>query len=46
MQSQSVMLNLESKDNIWLRQAKGTRFAIYGNQDVQITFNGFLLYPD
>lgn len=46
MQSQSAMLKLETSDIIWLRQAKGARFAIYGNQDVQITFNGFLLYPD
>lgn len=46
MQSQSIMLTLQVKDVIWLRQAKGARFAIYGNNDVQITFNGFLLYPD
>jgi len=46
MQSQNVMLKLSVSDVVWLRQAKGTRFAIYGNQDVQITFNGFLLYPD
>jgi len=46
MQSQSLMLKLDSSEVIWLRQAKGARFAIYGNQDVQITFNGFLLYAD
>lgn len=46
MQSQSVMLNLRQADVVWLRQAKGLRFAVYGNQDMQITFNGYLVYPE
>ncbi|XP_078485106.1 complement C1q tumor necrosis factor-related protein 4-like [Ciona intestinalis] len=46
MQSQTIMLNVSKGDVLWLRQVQGARFAIYGNSDMQITFSGFLLYPE
>jgi len=46
MQSQTVMLHLKRSEKVWLRNAKGSRFALYGNQDYQNTFSGYLIYPD
>lgn len=47
MQSQSVMLNLELNDEVWVRLFKREREnAIYSdNVDVYITFNGYLVAP-
>lgn len=45
MQSQSVMLELEQGDDVWVRLYKGQREnAIYSDDvDVYITFNGYLI---
>ncbi|XP_076020690.1 complement C1q tumor necrosis factor-related protein 1 [Genypterus blacodes] len=45
MQSQSVMLELERSDEVWMRLFKREREnAVYGDDvDVYITFNGYLI---
>ncbi|KAI4893902.1 hypothetical protein NFI96_013432, partial [Prochilodus magdalenae] len=47
MQSQSVMLNLELNDEVWVRLFKREREnAIYSDDvDIYITFNGYLVAP-
>ncbi|XP_043940927.1 complement C1q tumor necrosis factor-related protein 1 [Protopterus annectens] len=45
MQSQSIMLELEEKDEVWVRMYKGVRDnAIFSDDyDTYITFNGYLI---
>ncbi|XP_061626369.1 complement C1q tumor necrosis factor-related protein 1 [Phyllopteryx taeniolatus] len=47
MQSQSVMMDLELGDEVWVRQYERQRDnAVYGDDvDVYITFNGYLVAP-
>ncbi|KAK1163795.1 complement C1q tumor necrosis factor-related protein 1-like [Acipenser oxyrinchus oxyrinchus] len=47
MQSQSLMLELEQNDEVWVRLFKGEREnAIFSdNFDTYITFNGYLIKP-
>ncbi|XP_072915985.1 complement C1q tumor necrosis factor-related protein 1-like [Hemitrygon akajei] len=47
MQSQSVMLELRLKDEVWVRLYRNTReSAVYSDEtDVYITFNGYLVKP-
>ncbi|XP_054627479.1 complement C1q tumor necrosis factor-related protein 4 [Dunckerocampus dactyliophorus] len=46
VQSQSVMLQLEFGDTIWLRLHGDPRYALYSNTGHYTTFNGYLIYPD
>ncbi|XP_037103961.1 complement C1q tumor necrosis factor-related protein 4 [Syngnathus acus] len=46
VQSQSVMLQLEFGDSIWLRLHGDPRYALYSNTGHYTTFNGYLIYPD
>ncbi|XP_024118984.1 complement C1q tumor necrosis factor-related protein 4 [Oryzias melastigma] len=46
VQSQSVMLQLEFGDTIWLRLHGDPRYALYSNTGHYTTFNGYLVYPD
>ncbi|XP_051919194.1 complement C1q tumor necrosis factor-related protein 4 [Hippocampus zosterae] len=46
VQSQSVMLQLEFGDTIWLRLHGDPRYALYSNTGHYTTFNGFLIYAD
>ncbi|KAG7482232.1 complement C1q tumor necrosis factor-related protein 4 [Solea senegalensis] len=46
VQSQSVMLQLEFGDTVWLRLHGDPRYAIYSNTGHYTTFNGYLIYPD
>lgn len=47
MQSQSLMLQLEAQDQVWIRLFKGEREnAIFSDDfDTYITFNGHLIKP-
>uniref|UniRef100_A0A3Q0RZ11 Complement C1q tumor necrosis factor-related protein 4 n=1 Tax=Amphilophus citrinellus TaxID=61819 RepID=A0A3Q0RZ11_AMPCI len=44
--SQSVMLQLEFGDTVWLRLHGDPRYALYSNTGHYTTFNGYLVYPD
>uniref|UniRef100_A0A4W6BS97 Complement C1q tumor necrosis factor-related protein 4 n=1 Tax=Lates calcarifer TaxID=8187 RepID=A0A4W6BS97_LATCA len=44
--SQSVMLQLEFGDTVWLRLHGDPRYALYSNTGHYTTFNGYLIYPD
>ncbi|KAM3625828.1 uncharacterized protein V6R79_018147 [Siganus canaliculatus] len=46
VQSQSVMLQLEFGDTVWLRLHGDPRYALYSNTGHYSTFNGYLIYPD
>ena len=47
MQSQSLMLQLQAQDQVWIRLFKGEREnAIFSDDfDTYITFNGHLIKP-
>uniref|UniRef100_A0A665WRJ8 Complement C1q tumor necrosis factor-related protein 4 n=1 Tax=Echeneis naucrates TaxID=173247 RepID=A0A665WRJ8_ECHNA len=44
--SQSVMLQLQFGDTVWLRLHGDPRYALYSNTGHYTTFNGYLVYPD
>ncbi|AWP01130.1 putative complement C1q tumor necrosis factor-related protein 4 [Scophthalmus maximus] len=46
VQSQSVMLQLEFGDTVWLRLHGDPRYALYSNTGHYTTFNGYLIYPE
>ncbi|XP_041650634.1 complement C1q tumor necrosis factor-related protein 4 [Cheilinus undulatus] len=46
VQSQSVMLQLDFGDTVWLRLHGDPRYALYSNTGHYTTFNGYLIYPD
>ncbi|KAM7015049.1 complement C1q tumor necrosis factor-related protein 4 isoform 1-T2 [Tautogolabrus adspersus] len=46
VQSQSVMLQLDFGDTVWLRLHGDPRYALYSNTGHYTTFNGYLVYPD
>ncbi|XP_061605894.1 complement C1q tumor necrosis factor-related protein 4 isoform X2 [Phyllopteryx taeniolatus] len=46
VQSQSIMVQLEFGDTIWLRLHGDPRYALYSNTGHYTTFNGYLIYPD
>ncbi|XP_077987907.1 uncharacterized protein LOC144442434 [Glandiceps talaboti] len=44
MQTQSVMLQLDEADQVWLQLGPHVNFAIYSNDYHYATFNGIILY--
>ncbi|XP_070691303.1 complement C1q tumor necrosis factor-related protein 4 [Pempheris klunzingeri] len=46
VQSQSVMLQLDFGDTVWLRLHGDPRYALYSNTGHYTTFTGYLVYPD
>ena len=44
MQSQSVVVHLESGDRLWLRLAPSKRHAVHSGTQRYVTFSGFLVY--
>ncbi|XP_077988046.1 uncharacterized protein LOC144442545 [Glandiceps talaboti] len=46
MQTQSVMLDLDIGDQVWLQLGPNDQFRIHSNSQKYITFNGFILYPN
>nr|XP_006813255.1 PREDICTED: complement C1q tumor necrosis factor-related protein 4-like [Saccoglossus kowalevskii] len=45
-QSQSIMLQLEVGDRVWLQLGPHKEYAIYSNSFNYVTFNGFLIYAN
>ncbi|XP_076810166.1 complement C1q tumor necrosis factor-related protein 4-like [Clavelina lepadiformis] len=43
MQSQTIILQLERGDKIWLKSYNSKDYAVYSNMGKYITFNGYLL---
>ncbi|XP_018519786.1 complement C1q tumor necrosis factor-related protein 4 [Lates calcarifer] len=46
VQSQSVMIDLNEMDTVWLRLQQSPQYALYSNAGPYITFSGYLIYPD
>ncbi|XP_039616493.1 complement C1q tumor necrosis factor-related protein 4-like [Polypterus senegalus] len=46
VQSQSIMLSLESMDTVWLLLHDNPKFGLYSNAGTYTTFTGYLVYPD
>lgn len=46
VQSQSLMITLESMDTVWLLLQPSAQYALYSTTGPYITFSGYLVYPD
>ncbi|XP_077452024.1 complement C1q tumor necrosis factor-related protein 4 isoform X1 [Stigmatopora argus] len=46
VQSQSIMIELEEMDTVWLLLQQSSQYALYSNSGPYVTFSGYLVYPD
>uniref|UniRef100_H3AZI1 Complement C1q tumor necrosis factor-related protein 4 n=2 Tax=Latimeria chalumnae TaxID=7897 RepID=H3AZI1_LATCH len=46
VQSQSIMLQLNIGDRVWLLLHNNRKYALYSNMGPYTTFTGYLVYPD